>query len=344
MTEPTRQLGLADLCARLGIAPPENLKELKLTGITTLELAGPTDVSFVTRASFRKQVPASRAGVILAPAKVKIDDPRVLAVEDVWTAILELLAFFHPEERPEPGVHPTAIVSPEAVVGPDASVGAYALIEAGARVGARTVVSSHCTIGRNATLGEDCFLHARVSVARGTEIGNRVILHSGVVIGADGFKYELMARGLVKIPQVGKVVIEDDVEVGANSTIDRASFSETRIGARTKIDNLVQIGHNCIIGTDCIIVAQVGISGSVRIGRGCVIGGQVGIVDNTVIGDGVRIAGKAGIHGNIPSGTEWIGAPAMPAKDYFKQHRALLRLQEVVDYLRPHLKEEKEEE
>jgi len=333
---PTSQsvLTFEELCERLGLSGESPRPELALTGVTTLDLASPGDVSFLTRSSYRKAVATSGASLVLKPADLELNDPRAISVPDVWAAILVLIDYFYPPETPEPGIHPAAIVDPDAEVHPDASVGPFTIIEAGARIGARTTIASHCTVGRDVSVGEDCIIYERVTLASDTEIGSRVILHSGAVIGADGFKYEVVQRRLTKIPQVGRVVIEDDVEIGANSTIDRASFDVTRIGARTKIDNLVHIGHNCAIGSDCILVGQVGVAGSVKMGRGVVLGGQVGVRDNTIIGDGVQVAGQSGISGHLPSGTKWFGSPAVPADEYFKIVKAQRKLPELVAQLR----------
>jgi UDP-3-O-[3-hydroxymyristoyl] glucosamine N-acyltransferase len=187
-------------------------------------------------------------------------------------------------------------------------------------------------------IGEGCILYDRITLAAGTVLGRRVMIHSGAVIGADGFKYEVGARGLLKIPQVGHVVVEDDVEIGANATIDRASFSVTRIGARTKLDNMVHIAHNCDVGSDCLIAAQTGIAGSTRIGRGVLMGGQVGIADNASVGDGCKIAAKAGIRGEIPAGAEVSGAPAIDAKRFNRVWAISTRLPEIYMKVRPLLK------
>lgn len=310
-----------------------------LVDINTLEAAGPTHVAFAARAKFRAQATASRAGVILVPPDFDGNDPRLLRVADVWAAVLRLIEYFHPEAASRDHIHPTAIVDPTAIVGELVEIGPYSVIGAGVRIGSQVRIGSHAAIGAGSVIGDGCVLHDRVTLYRGVEVGRRVILHSGVVLGADGFKYEVINRRLTKMPQVGTVVIEDDVEIGANTTIDRASFSATRIGARTKIDNLVQIGHNVEVGTDTIIVAQVSIGGSTKIGRGVIIAGQAAIADNLVIGDGVRLAGQSALHTDVPAGATLAGTPAMDAKLWFKTAALIKRLPGLFDRVKPLLEE-----
>src|SRR5690606_30541371 len=206
----------------------------------------------------------------------------------------------------------------------------------GSRIGA------HAIIGDDTVIGSHAILHPRVTIADRCVVGDRVILHSGVVIGSDGFRYEVIDRMPTKIPQVGIVVIDEDVEIGANTTIDRASFSQTRIGARTKIDNLVQIGHNCEIGSDCLIVAQVGIAGSVKIGRGVLLAGQVGVGDNLTIGDGARLGARSGVHRNVPAGVDLAGAPAMDSRLFFRVASVMKRMPDLYERLKPILREYEE--
>ena len=304
---------LSELCRRVGIPLPEGTEDREIAGISTLELAGPAEASFVTRKKLVPRAQESRAGVILVPPPVLLTDERAVTVPEVWAAVLVLLEHFYPPLPAQSFVHPTAIVPESAALGENVSLGAYCVLEDDVRIGDGTRVGAFCSIGRDVEIGRNCRLHDRVTVAIDTRIGDRVILHSGIVIGADGFKYEMVGGRLCKVPQVGNVVIEDDVEIGANSTIDRASFSTTRIGARTKIDNMTHIGHNVEVGSDCLIVAQVGVGGSSKIGRGVVIGGHAGIADNSEIGDGAKIAAMAGIHGRVPARAVLAGAPAMDA-------------------------------
>ncbi|MDX1971904.1 MAG: UDP-3-O-(3-hydroxymyristoyl)glucosamine N-acyltransferase, partial [Candidatus Sumerlaeia bacterium] len=214
----------------------------------------------------------------------------------------------------------------------------------GVTVGDQSRIEAHCVIGDYVQVGSNCLLYPNVTIYQDCRIGDRVILHSGAVIGADGFKYEFLNGRLTKIPQVGNVVLEAEVEVGANSTIDRAGFSETRIGSRTKIDNLVHIAHNCIIGSDCIIVGQTGIAGSTTLGRGVIVAGQVGIGDHTTIGDGAKIGAKAGLKGNFPAGAELLGSPAVPVDEFMKIYTASRRLPKMLQRLQPLLDQLEAEE
>ncbi|MEQ8820416.1 MAG: UDP-3-O-(3-hydroxymyristoyl)glucosamine N-acyltransferase [Sumerlaeia bacterium] len=313
LSESASPLTVSQLCRLLEVVKPAALPDAPITGVTTLAEAQEGQASFLIRAKLRDQAVQSQASVILVPAKMDDGaDPRFLPLPDVWAGVLILLHHFHPEPAPRDFVHPTAVVAPSATLGEGVTVGPYCVIKDNVRIGDRVRLESHCVIGEESLIGDDCVLNPRVTLGHGTRLGRRVRIHSGTVTGADGFKYEMVGGRFTKIPQVGSVVIEDDVEIGANCTIDRASFSETRIGARTKIDNLVHIAHNVTIGSDCVIVAQVGIAGSARIGRGVILAGQVGIADNALIGDGVKMAAQTGFPGGeAPPMSQWGGTPAM---------------------------------
>ncbi len=315
------------LCDLLEVSALDVANDIELHGITTLDAASERDVSFLFRPKMRKQALASKAAVILVPAGLDFNDPRAVSVPNVWIAILKLIEFFHPSPKPRAFIHPTAIVSEDARLGAEVFVGPYSIIEEGTVIGDRTRIEAHAILGAGVHIGNDCMLHARVTLAEGSRIGNRVIIHSGAIIGSDGFKYEVIAQHLTKIPQIGAVVVEDDVEIGANATIDRASFHETRIGARTKIDNLVHIAHNAQIGSDCILVAQTGIAGSAKLGRGVILGGQVGVADNVVIGDGVKVGAQGGVAGSfVAPGSELWGTPAMDLKAFMQMTRIMRKM------------------
>lgn len=309
---------LSELFRRLALPFPEHCEDREITGITTLELAGPTEATFVIRRKFVALALESQAGVILVPPSLPLRNERAVTVSEVWAAVLLLLEHFYPPRPAESFIHPTAIVPPTVTLGQEVSIGPYCVLEDHVEVGDRTRIGALACLGRDVRIGADCVLHDRVTLAVDTWVGDRVILHSGVVIGADGFKYEVIGRRLQKVPQVGNVVIEDDVEIGANSTVDRASFTTTRIGARTKIDNMSHVGHNVEVGSDCLIVAQVGIGGSAKIGRGVIIGGHAGIADNSEVGDGATIAAMSGIHGRVAPRAVLAGAPAMDANIWRK--------------------------
>jgi UDP-3-O-[3-hydroxymyristoyl] glucosamine N-acyltransferase len=249
---------------------------------------------------------------------IRVGNPRL--------AFAESLALFHPPPSPPAGVHPSAVVEPGAVVDPTASVAAFCFVGAGARIGARAVLHPFVFVGTKATIGDETLLHPGVIVRERVCLGARVIVHSGAVIGSDGFGYVFDGRGHRKIPQVGTVEIGDDVEIGAGTTIDRATTGTTRIGCGTKVDNLVQIGHNVTIGDHVIVVSQVGISGSVTIGDGAVIAGQVGIGDHVTVGAGARIVGQAGIMRDVAAGATVSGFGPQRHSDFLKSQAVFEQL------------------
>ncbi|HZJ09127.1 MAG TPA: UDP-3-O-(3-hydroxymyristoyl)glucosamine N-acyltransferase [Trueperaceae bacterium] len=259
--------------------------------------------------------------------------PTIL-VDSTRLALATLSASFDSRPRPRAGVHPDAKVDPEARLGDAVSVGPGAVVEAGAAVGAGSELRAGCYVGSGAVLGERCLLHPRVTVYDGVELGNRVIVHAGSVIGADGFGYAASPRGAVKIRHLGGVRIDDDVEIGANSAVDRGTLDDTVIGPRTKIDNLCQIGHNVRIGSDCLIAGMTGIAGSVVIGDGVIIGGAVGIADHVRIGSGARIAGRSGVTKDVPAGETWAGFPARPYRQYARSLYLVDRLERMWQYLK----------
>lgn len=328
-------LSLSELAARLG-RPLRGVDagDLVVTGISTLEEATAEQISFVASPKFAARAKESAAAALLTGPGVDIPGKPTLAFDNVWDGVLAALAIFHPPSRPAAGVHPSAVVDPTARLGEGVSVGPHAVIEARVEIGVRTVIGPGVCIGAGAVIGADCRLMARAVVMHGCRLGDRVILQPGAVIGADGFKYEFMRGQHVKIPQVGIVVLEDDVEVGANTCIDRASFTETRIGRGTKIDNLVQIAHNCRVGPLSILVAQVGLSGSVKIGAGAILAGQVGVANDLTLGDGVKVGAQAGVHRDAPAGATLLGSPAIDARDCMRIFAAWNRLPEALEELR----------
>jgi UDP-3-O-[3-hydroxymyristoyl] glucosamine N-acyltransferase len=251
------------------------------------------------------------------------------------SALAELLRLLHPEAPPEPGVHPTAVVSAAAEIGADVHIGAHTVIGA-ASIGARCIVGAQSYLGDGVTIGEDTRLFPRVTVLDGCTIGARVRIHSGTIIGADGFGYEPGPEGLVKVPQVGTVVVEDDVELGASVAIDRATLpgTATVVGRGTKVDNLVQVGHNVRVGQMAVICGLAGLAGSCTIGDGAVVGGAVGIRDHIEIGAGARIGGKAAVTRSVLPGEDVMGHPARPVQEHLRIQAALSRLPEVLRRLR----------
>jgi UDP-3-O-[3-hydroxymyristoyl] glucosamine N-acyltransferase len=286
-----------------------------VSGVASLEAAGPEQISFVLEGKYFKQAQASRAGAFLVGRDVSGLPGALLRVDEPRQAFITLLGLFHPEPATVPGVHPAACVADGARIDRTASVGPLAVVEAGAVVGARSRIGALSFVGAGTVLGEDVRLHPRVVVREGVHIGNRVVVHSGAVLGADGFGYAFDGRAHRKIPQVGGLRIEDDVEIGANAAVDRATLGETVVRRGTKIDNLVQIGHNCDVGEDVILVSQVGIAGSSRIGNRAMLAGQVGVADHVTIGAGAILTAKSGVPSDVPAGEVWSGIPSRPTRE-----------------------------
>jgi UDP-3-O-[3-hydroxymyristoyl] glucosamine N-acyltransferase len=327
---------LADLVGGRVEGDPERAVET----IRTLEAAGPADLSFLTSPRYRAQAAASRAGVLLvAPALAEAAGPGrdLLVVDDPGYALALLLARLHPEDpggRREAGVHPTAILEPGCEVDPAAHVGPYVVIGAGSRIGAGAIVHAFVAIGRGCSVGEGAVLHPHAVLYDGTEVGAAAIVHAGVVLGADGFGYATHGGIHHKVPQVGRVVLEAEVEVGANTTIDRATLGETRIGAGTKVDNLVQVGHNVQVGRHSILCGQAGIAGSARLGAGVVLAGQSGVAGHIELGDRVQVAAKSAALTSVEAGKVVAGIPAVEIRKWRRQAALISRLEEMSRRLR----------
>lgn len=306
----------------------------KIEGCSSLEEAGPDEISFVASPRYASLLARSRAGAVLLsgvpPGGLSI--PYIL-VADASAAFAKLVAWMYPEPRPAPGVHPLAVVSRGVRLGKDVTVGPLAVIEEGACVGDRTVIGAQCYLGAGVQIGADCRLFPLVTVMDRCRLGDRVVVHSGAVIGSDGFGYFQEGERHVKIPQRGNVEIGEDVEIGANTTIDRARIATTRIGAGTKIDNLVQIAHNVKIGRNCLICGASGLSGSVELGDGVILAGGVGVKDHVKIGDGAVVLARSGVGEDIPAGAVFMGFPAVERMRFWRREAALRRLPEIVSDL-----------
>ncbi|HEY4215915.1 MAG TPA: UDP-3-O-(3-hydroxymyristoyl)glucosamine N-acyltransferase [Gemmatimonadaceae bacterium] len=298
-------------------------------GVAPLDRATHRDLSFLGVAKYAGQFRTTQAGVVLmAPelAETPGDVSARIIVERPQEALLGLLPRFqrvHPAAR---GVHPTAVVGAGVVLGSDVSVGPYAVLGDGVRLGDRVVIGAHCAVGADVSIGDDSELYPSVTLYSGARLGARVIVHSGARIGSDGFGYVQKDGHHLKIPHVGRCILEDDVEIGANTTIDRGSIDDTVVGAGTKVDNLVQIAHNVRIGQGCLIMAQAGLAGSAHIEDGAMVLGQAGIAGHRTIGKGARIAAQAGVFGDIPAGETWSGYPARPHKEALRAQAALFKL------------------
>jgi UDP-3-O-[3-hydroxymyristoyl] glucosamine N-acyltransferase len=303
--------------------------ETRVRGIAPLDRAKSEELSFLSSPKYAPLFASSEAGVVLVTPDL-VESPGAararIIVAKPHDALLSLIPRFYRARRADPGIHPTAVIGRGAQIGANVSVGPYAVIGAGARIGDRVAIGAHAAVGDGVRIGEESQLYPSVTAYSGTVIGKRVIIHAGGRLGSDGFGYVFRDGRHEKIPHVGRCIIEDDVEIGANTTIDRGSIDDTVIGAGTKIDNLVHIAHNCRIGRLCLIMAQVGIAGSVRVEDGCVLAGQVGISGHHTIGARATLAAQAGVFGDIPAGETWSGYPARPHKEALRAHAALFRL------------------
>lgn len=296
--------------------------------VAPLETAGPDDVTFLDNRKYTEAFTRSRAGAAFVDGRVADKAPQGMALLvacEPYKAFARAAQAFYPDPGPLPGQAPGAIVDPTATVPPDCEIGAHVIIEAGVRLGARCRVGPNTVIGKAVELGEDCRIGANVTLSH-CLIGARVVLHPGVRIGQAGFGFAPDPNGPVKVPQLGRVVIGDDVDIGANTTIDRGSGHDTVIGPGTMIDNLVQIGHNVVIGRGCVLAGQVGISGSTRLGDFVMAGGQAGLAGHLTIGSRVRIGAKSGLMRDVAAGETVGGNPAIPMRLFMKQVALLQRL------------------
>ncbi len=325
---------LSELASALGCTL-EGDGALEIRGLRGIREAGPGDLTFLANPRYREALAASRAAaVILGP-----DAPRppmaALRSSNPYLTFARALALLHPAAPEPPGIHPTAVLEEGVRLGPGVRIGALAFVGAGSEIGADCSLGPQVHVGRGVRLGRGCAIRPRAVLADGCWLGDRVAVQSGAVIGGDGFGYARDREGRYhKIPQVGRVVLEDDVEIGANTTIDRATMGETRIGRGTKIDNLVQIAHNVAVGQDTVIVAQVGISGSTTVGSRVTLAGQVGLVGHIRVGDDVTVGAQAGVTKDVPDGGMVMGSPAVPHLDFKRQVAALARLPELARGMR----------
>lgn len=329
-------LTVSELLNWLGDPAVDGAYDGAITRIADLREALPGDLTFLSSGKYVRHLEVTKASVVLlspeqagSPGEnqlwIRVQDPS-LALATICGQLEQLLL-----PAAHPGIHPTAIVDPAAEIDSSASIGPYCIIGAGAKIGKGVVLDSHVRVEHGAVVGEQTHLHHSVVIGWGCQVGKACCLFPGAVVGADGFGFHSDKSGHRRLAQIGRVVIEDDVEVGANACIDRARFSETRIGEGTKIDNLVQIGHNVKVGKHCIICACIGISGSAELGNFVVLAGQVGIAGHLKIGDGVTATGQTGITKDIPPGTVLSGTPARPHHEELRKQVLLKKLPGLIE-------------
>lgn len=330
MSEPsTPSLRAAEIAAAIGgsiVGDPE----VRITAIAPLDRAGPSDLSFLASAKYAQSFTDSQAGVVLVAPGLEETPGQCrtrIAVAKPHEALLALLPrLYAAPARPFTGVHPTAIIGKDVTIGADSCIEPFAVIGDGVRIGDRSWIGPHVVLATGVSVGADSRLFAHVTTYPGVRIGNRVAVHSGTRLGSDGFGYIFRNGAHEKVPHVGGCLIHDDVEIGANCTIDRGSVDDTTIGAGTKLDNLVHVGHNVRIGRLCLLLAGVAIAGSARIEDGVILAGQVGVAGHVTIGAQARIAAQAGVISSVPAGETWGGYPARPHKDSLRAQAALGKL------------------
>lgn len=329
------ELTLSELAERLN-ARLSGDGSIVIRGAAGIREAAAGQVTFLANPRYREYLATTSASAVILPEN--FDDPPIPAIlaSDPYVAYLDALQILHGDrsEAPPPGIHPTAVLEAGVKLGPDAAIGAHVCIGRNTRLGARAVIMAGAYVGPDVTIGDDCVLFPRATVLGETRIGNRVVLHSGAVIGDDGFGFAPDGDGYRKIPQVGRVVIEDDVDIGANTTIDRATTGETRIARGCRIDNLVMIAHNVQVGENTVICAQTGISGSTRVGRHVTLAGQVGIIGHIEVGDNARVGAQAGVTKSMPAGETYSGYPAQPHLRATRVYAACRRLPEALREIR----------
>jgi UDP-3-O-[3-hydroxymyristoyl] glucosamine N-acyltransferase len=302
--------------------------ELLLEGVAPLQTAGPNEVSFLDNRRYASALDLTTAGAVIVHPDMAARVPTTavaIVTSEPYAAWARVAALFYPVPPPSPGVHPSAIVADGAIVDPSVEIGPLSVIETGARIGPGCRVGPCAVIGSGVIVGRDCRIGAHVSLSHAL-LGARVYVYPGAQIGQEGFGFASTEDGFISVPQLGRVILEDDVEVGANTTIDRGSSRDTVIGAGSRLDNLVQIGHNVVLGRCCVIVAQVGISGSTVLEDFVRVGGQAAMDGHLRIGQGAEIGAQAGVISNLPPGAKVLGSPAQPKKDFFRQIATLRKM------------------
>ncbi|MBI4262844.1 MAG: UDP-3-O-(3-hydroxymyristoyl)glucosamine N-acyltransferase [Acidobacteria bacterium] len=320
---------LRDLADRLACRL-EGDGEIEIVRVAGIQEAQPGDLTFLANPKYEPILPRTRASAVLLREEAPAAPCATLRTRDPYLAFARAVALFAPAWRPSPGIHPMAAVASDARIGREVSIGAFVCVGEGAAIGDRTVICPNVTIGPGARIGDDCVVHSNVAIRERVTVGNRVVLQNGVVLGSDGYGFVRRGDGThEKIPQVATVVIEDDVELGANTAVDRPAVGETRIGSGTKIDNLVQIGHGVTIGRNVLMAAQVGVAGSTDIEDEVIFGGQVGVGGHLTIGRGAVAVGQSGVTNSLEAGAMVAGYPAIDNKEWRKASVVFKRLPEL---------------
>ena len=326
---------LSAIASALNLRLENGSPDTEITSLNGIEHAGPGELTFVSNPKYAAAARTTKAAAVIVSEDFPAIPAAMLRAKDPYLAFAHALELFHQPVKYAPGVHPTAVVDPSARIGPNAHIGPYVVIGEDVEIGANAVLLAHVVIYRGVKIGDNFFAHAHAAVRENCRIGNNVLLQNGVVIGADGFGFAKTAdKHWHKIPQPAPVVIEDDVEVQANSCIDRASVGETRIGGGVKIDNLVQVGHGSRVGEDALLCAQVGLAGSTEIGNRAILTGQVGVVGHCKVGDDAIVTPQSGVANDIAAGALVSGAPAVDHKAWLKYSAILPKLPDLVRAIR----------
>jgi UDP-3-O-[3-hydroxymyristoyl] glucosamine N-acyltransferase len=328
---------LQDIAAKLGAKLEPVDAAAEITGVAPIGSAAPGEITFVAEQKYAAAVQTTRASAIIVDEKFPALESghAVLRTRNPKFAYARAVEILHQPPPHRTGVHPTAVIDSSAKIGKGAAIGAHVVIDAGVEIGENCTLLPGVVIYRDVKIGTNFFAHAHVSIREGCEIGNDVLLHNGVVIGSDGFGFAKDDQGdWYKIPQVGKVVIEDNVEIQANCCIDRGSLGETRIGRNSKLDNLTHVAHNCTIGENSMLCAQVGLAGTTQVGRNVILAGQVGVAGHCQIGDNVIVTAQSGTHGDIPPGTMVSGSPAFEHRQWRRSVAVFARLPELAKAIR----------